>query len=151
MDWTLADYAVAGALLAGAAGAGWIGLRAGRGPAFRLGAGLGAATGLALVFVSGAVGLVGAAANDANALFLILVLAVAAGAWLTRSRPGGLARVFAGAAGAQALVGAGALALGVGREGALWPLDVIAASAVFALLWLAAAALVARDAATRAA
>lgn len=114
-DWGPADFALAALLLGGAALA-WD--LAARGDA-RVRAAWGTAllTGLVTVWGSLAVGLLGDEGDPAN-LLLAGVLAVAlAGSALARLRPPGMARAMAATAGAQALAGLVALAMGYGAEG----------------------------------
>lgn len=92
VDWTAGDFAVAALLLAtGCAGLEW--LFAGQDRHRRAGIVVGAATPLLLVFVNGAVGIVGETGNPANGMFLVIIGFALAGALLVRFRTGGLMAV----------------------------------------------------------
>lgn len=145
VNWTGSDFAVAAVLLGGAAGAfEWLAKRAASG-AYRAGAAVAVLTGLALVWVTAAIGIVGAEDDPANLLFAGVLAAAAGGALLARGRAAAMARAMAGAALAQVAAGALALGMGWGLEGPGWPGDVLGASAVFTAGWLAAAGLFARS------
>ena len=136
--WTPADFAVAGALV-GAVGVGYeLAVRRSASRAYRAAAGLALATGLVLVWLSLAVGVLGSEDDPAN-LMLGGVLAVAiAGALVARFRPAGLARAMAAAALAQMLAAVVALVAGFGADALL--------AAAFAAPWLTAAWLFGRAA-----
>jgi hypothetical protein len=136
-------FVVAVALAGGTAA---IGRRRPGDGAYRAGLAVSLATALLLFWVNGAVGIVGSASNDANAMYAGVLAIGAVGALIARWRPAGLCRTLLAVAVAQVLVGAVALAAGLGREGAAWPWDVIVATAIFTGLWLLAAALFRRSA-----
>jgi len=139
MNWDLADFALALALVAGLGGGAWLALRRSRSLAYRAGAGLALVASVLLVWSNAAVGLIGAAGNDANALFAGPPVAALAGGILARFRPRGLAIALAAAAALQISIGAVALTAGLGAGGAAWPRDILFATGFFAALWLAAA------------
>lgn len=139
MNWNLFDYLIAGLLLLFAIAGGIAALTLARGTWHRAGlvlAGLGA---IALFWANGAVGIIGSEANDANAAFLVLFAIGALGAVLSHFRAGGLMWTLLAMAAAQVAIGAAAWAFGWGADGAAWPRDIAAATAVFTLIWLAAA------------
>ncbi len=139
MDWSMGDFVIAGGLLlvlAGAAGLIFAGrLRL----SYRVGWAIGLVTAVFLVWVTGAVGLIGASTNNANLAYSGLVSLGGLGALAVRFRARGMSLVSIAMALGQAGIGVTALLAGWGREGASWPFDIIAATVTFGLLWLAAA------------
>lgn len=104
MNWTLFDFAVAGAMLAILGGtAALLMLKAGDW-FYRLGMMGIVGTGVFLFISTGAVGIIGSEANDANMLYMLIILGVPAGSILVRFRPAGMRRVAIGAAIAQIAV-----------------------------------------------
>jgi hypothetical protein len=138
VDWTSFDFAVAAALLGGAALVFDRVSRRGRGLTWTAGLGLAVATGLALVWVCLAVGFVGREGDPLDLLVLAVLGVAAAGAALVRLRPSGLSGVMLATAAAQLLVSLAATLLG--RNPPWGP------TAGFVVLWLAAAALFRRAA-----
>ena len=72
--------------------------------AFRLGVGVALAAAFLLIWVNGAVGLIGSEDNPANLLYAGVLAVAGLGALLARFRPRGLARAMAAAAVAQVAV-----------------------------------------------
>jgi hypothetical protein len=137
VDWSLADFVVAGALLFGA-GMTYkvVSARMGNG-AYRAGVGVAVAAALALVWVNLAVGLIGSEDNPANLMYLGVLAVGIIGALLARLRPLGMARAMYATALALALV---ALTARI-AFGYLWrePLEVLGVNGFFAALFVAAA------------
>lgn len=113
VDWSVADFVFASALLLGVGLPLDLAVRKTDDPAYRWGAALALATALLLVSVNGAVGIIGAEDNDANVLFGGVLAVGVVGALLARFRPRGMARAMAATALAQAAVAVGALATGL--------------------------------------
>jgi hypothetical protein len=84
-----------------------------------------------LVWINGAVGIIGDEDNPANLMFLGVIAVAVAGALIARFRARGMAKAMVTAAGAQAAVAVAALVLGYGFIG---PITVM-----FCALWLSAA------------
>ena len=139
VQWTALDFATFAVMLGGAGGAYELLARRGGGGQYRLAAALAVLTGLLLVWVNLAVGIIGSERNDANLMYAGVLAVAVGGACLARLRAGGMARAMLATAAAQLLVGAAALAFGLGAEGAAWPKDVIGATAVLSAMWLASA------------
>ena len=134
MNWDGLDFLVAGTMLAILATGGVLALRPKQHWAARLG-GLGLLVGnLALFWVNGAVGIIGASINDANFLYLAVPVIGLAGAGLQRVHRQGLALSGLVSA-AAALIG------GWGREAHAWPTDVLVITAVLVGAFLASAGL----------
>lgn len=139
VHWTGFDFLVWGVMLLLAGGGTEAALRASGGWAYRMGA----ATAILAVFLTVwselAVGIIGEAANPANLMFAGVLAVAMGGALLVRLQAAGLARTMWATAAAQAAAGAVAL---VGRLEA--PASILAVTAVFGGLWLAAGMLFAR-------
>lgn len=148
--WTAFDFAFAtGLILAVGLPLDWI-LRRTVSLAVRAGAALALGTGFLLVWANGAVGLIGSENEAVNLLYYVVLAIGLAGAAAARFRPRGTATALVATAVAQGAVAAGALVGGWGAP-ENGPIEVVAVNAVFVLLWLTAAALLAqapRDAAT---
>ncbi|MDF1767593.1 hypothetical protein [Maricaulis sp.] len=139
MNWTLLDYVVAGALLLVLGSGLWWLLRPGRHWARRL-ADFGMIGGNVLLFwVNGAVGVIGAAEQDANLLYLALpamaLIGVAASRWRRRA----MCLASLASAGFMGLTAGLAIGLGWGEDGPVWPADVLVITAVFGSGFLFAA------------
>lgn len=139
VQWTAFDFAVFAALLGGVGGAFELAARRSRLTAYRAGAAVALVAAFLLVWVNGAVGIIGSEQDPANLLFAGVLGVGLAGTLLARGRAAGLVRAFVATAVAQALVAALALAAGWGREALL-------AAVLFVPLWLASAALFRRAA-----
>lgn len=137
-DWTARDFAAMGILLALACLGLDVALRLAGGTLHRAALALMLVTGLAMVWINLAVGIIGSEDDPANLVFFAILAGGATGAALTRLSAAGMTLVAGQMAGATALV---ALALATGghpREGLL----VLG----FAGLWAAAAALLGKAA-----
>lgn len=136
--WTLFDYVVAAVLLGGL-GLG-LELAARKADAAYLG---GAAVALVaavlLVWINGAVGIIGNEAEDANMLFLAVPLVALAGAAGTLFRTGGLVWAMAAAGLAQLLVPPLAAAFAPPAGASVWSAEVLVITAFFTGLWLLSA------------
>ncbi|WP_291843876.1 hypothetical protein [Maricaulis sp.] len=141
MDWTLFDYVFAGGMLACLLLGSVLVLKTQRHWAARLAGGLALVTFFLLVWSVGAVGIIGGSDDDANLAYLALPFLALAGAMTTRLRASGLGVTFALIAVGQVLIGLVALIAGLGSSGPAWPMDIIAATLVFAALFAASAAL----------
>jgi len=148
VKWTAFDFAFfAGMLLMVLLGYELF-ARNGRG-AYRLGGGVALLAAFLLIWITGAVGIIGDEGNPANLLYLGVLLVAFGGALLTRLRPSGLAWTMTAAAGVQLAIGIIAVAAHLGTDGPIWPRDVIGLTGMFTLLWLAAAALFRKAATVR--
>lgn len=139
MNWDATDFIFAGVMIAAVGIPFALAVRKTHNLAYLAGTGLALATAFVLVWANAAVGIIGSEANDANMMFFGVLAVGIGGALLVRFRPDGMAKALAATAAAQVLVGAIALAFRLGGPGL--PADVIGATAVFAVLWLAAAGL----------
>lgn len=128
--WTGFDFLVAALMLGAAGGAFELALRLSGLTVYRAGAALAILTAFLLVWINGAVGIIGDEKEPANALYLGVVLLAVLGALLVRFRAAGLARVMGAAAIAHLLIAAGLLFAGDGPAfvltlffGGLWALS----------------------------
>ena len=148
VDWTGVDFAVFGVMLATTGAGIELTLRVTDRAAYRAGACIALAAAFVLVWVNGAVGIIGNENNPANLMYGGVLAVAVLGAMVARFRPPGLARAMVAAAIAQVLVLAVALFAVPGAEGPQWPLDAIFLTAFFVALWLVAAWLFHRGAGT---
>ncbi|MGQ7794568.1 hypothetical protein ACUN0C_19360 [Faunimonas sp. B44] len=137
-DWSVADFALAGAVLFGSVPAYELTLRRTRNRAFRAATALALATALILTWMNGAVGIIGSEELPANALYWIVLTVGAVGATIARFRPRGMAVTLIATALAQALVPLVAGAAGVSLpDGEAF--EILALTGVFVILWLVSA------------
>jgi hypothetical protein len=136
MAWDIVDYSVFSAMLLGVVFVYALLRRKVDNNAYRLALGVGLAAAFILVWVNGAVGIIGDENNDAN-MMLFAVLGVAIiGAFIARFRPTGMARAMYATALAQSVVATIALIAGLGSTAPGWPGDVLFMTVFFVTLWL---------------
>ncbi|MGH6965794.1 MAG: hypothetical protein ACREE0_15040 [Phenylobacterium sp.] len=128
--WTGFDFAFAGALMLGVGVAYEAAVRVRRDIAYRAAVAVALAAALALVWVNGAVGIIGSEDNPANLMYGGVLAVGIVGAGVARFQPAGMARALIATALAQAVVSAIALAAGVAT---------LALNAGFIGLWLGSA------------
>lgn len=139
MAWDAADYAIAGALIAGVVGGFVLVTRATRNMPYRAGAAVALAGTLLLIWVNGAVGFIGSPANDANMLFAGVLLIGAIGAALARFTPEGMYRTLLAMGLAQLLVPLLATITGLGPHGLALEPFVLLATSFFTAIWVLSA------------
>ena len=140
MNWTLFDFLLVFALVAGVALAVTLVMRASTDMGYRRAAGFALVGAVALFMVTGAVGIIGSEANDANMAYYGLLALGLAGAALSRLRARGMMLTLAAMAAGQVAIGAVALAGGLGGDAEARPKDVIGATMGFTAICLLAAA-----------
>ena len=108
--------------------------------AYRAAIGLALGSGLSLVWVNGAVGIIGSEDNEANLMYGGVLVVGAIGAVIARFKPEGMARALFATALAQTLVAVIAL---VGRLGAPYsgPLEIVTINGFFVALFVGSAVL----------
>lgn len=148
VQWTTSDFIFAGLVLIGAGAIAERAVRTSGAWSYRIGAGLAVLASALLLWINGAVGIIGSEDNPANLLYLAVILAAFVGAVASRFRSGGLSWAMVSAAGLQAVIGALAVSRGWGAGSENWPQPVIVLSIVFSLIWLASAAVFRRAART---
>lgn len=131
VNWTIFDFLFATVLIGLVGGALELVVRMSASWTYRAGAALALAAGFLLVWVNGAVGMIGSEDNPFNLLFGGVIAVALAGALVARFRPTGMALAMAAAAAAQACVGLAGISTDP-RGGAF--------SIAFAGLWLLSAA-----------
>lgn len=134
--WTASDFIVMGALLGGVGLGLELAVRK-RDPVYTMAAGVALAASFLLVWINGAVGIIGSERDDANLLFAGVLLVALGGAVLALFRPAGMARAMVAAALAQALVPVIAAAVRPGSNA--WAPEVLGLTAGFVALWLGSA------------
>ena len=139
MDWEVLDFAVFGAMLATFVLIAWLARRRNRSSAYRFAVGVALAAAFILVWVNGAVGIIGDAGDDANLMFFGVLGVGVIGSVLARFHPRGMARAMLFTAIAQAAAAAVAVIANLGATGPAWPGDVLLLTTFFVLLWLLSA------------
>jgi hypothetical protein len=139
VDWSVADFVVFGALLAGIGGTYELALSR-RGPiTYRAAVGVALAATFFLVWLSLGVGVIGRDGDPANLMYAGVLALGIGGAILARGRPRGMARAMVATACAQVLVAVIALLAGLGTTTPNWPLDILGLTGFFTALWLLSA------------
>lgn len=149
VDWDVADFVVFGALLLGVGTAYELTVRMTADTAYRSAVGLALAGGFLLVWINGAVGIIGSEDNPANLLYGGVLAVGIVGALMARFRPVGMARALCAAALVQASIAMIAVIAGWGLP---WspPLEILALNGFFVALWLTSAWLFRKTASGRA-
>jgi hypothetical protein len=141
VNWDLADFAVFGVMLTVTClGFDFLNGRS-RNLAYQLAVGVGLMTGFLLVWVSLAVGLIGAANDDANLMYGGVLAIAVCGAVMARWQATGMARALIATAVAQAVAALIALGAGLGRTGPDWPQTILVLTTIFCAMWLISAGL----------
>lgn len=92
---------------------------------YKYGIGVGMVTGFLLFWVNGAVGIIGSENNDANMMYLMVLLLAFLGSILVGFKPARMVWVMRGSAAAFVVIAVLALVFDVGVSGPVWPWDVI--------------------------
>ena len=114
--WDVADFAIFGALLVGVGVTFELAARKTGNSAYRSAVGVALAAVFILVWVNGAVGIIGSEDNDANLMYYGVLAVGLIGAFVARFQPRGMARALFATALAQALVAVIALIAGIAPE-----------------------------------
>ncbi len=138
--WDVADFAIFGALLLGAGATCEFAARMTDNTAYRFAVGLALAAAFILVWVNGAVGIIGSEDNDANLMYGGVLAVGVVGAAIARFRPHGMARALFAAALAQASVAVIALIAGLGSPES-GPLEIGVLNGFFVSLFVGSALL----------
>ena len=132
VQWTTGDFMFAAFMLGGVGLALELAVRISSAKSYRIGAGLGLAAGVLLIWVNGAVGYIGNEDNPYNLLFMGVVAIAFAGSLFAAFRPKGMA---------YAMLAAGIAHAAVGLAGAPQDPRTIILTIVFTGLWLGSARL----------
>ncbi len=145
VNWTPGDFLVAGALLLGVGITYELVARTTRNTAYRTAAGVALAAVLILVWVNGAVGMIGSEDNLANQMYFGVLAVGVVGTLVARFQPRGMARALIAMALAQGLVTLIAVSAGLGEP---WnsPLQLVLLNGFFIVLYIVAAQLFLRAA-----
>lgn len=136
--WTLSDFIFA-AVLMGSVGLGLeLAVRKGN-AAYTMAAGVALAAAFLLVWINGAVGIIGSEREDANLLFLAVVALAFLGSVGALFRPVGMAWAMAAAAFAQALVPLIASIFQLSAAALIWSPEVVLLTGFFTAMWLVSA------------
>lgn len=137
--WDVADFAISGAMLVCIGVTYELAARRTGNTAYRSAAGVALATAFILVWVNGAVGVIGNERDGANLMYGGVLAVGIIGAIIARFQPHGMARALFATALAQTLVAVIALIAGFGSTGPTWPLDILMLTGFFVALWLVSA------------
>ena len=150
VQWSAFDFVFAAALLYGTAGLIDLAIRKAGSTAYRLGAGLAVLVSFLLVWINGAVGVIGSEDNPANLMFIGIILVAAAGAVIARFEARGMARAMLVAFALNAAIAAAAPIFGWGADEPPGTIRLTMLIGVFAAMWGLSSALFARAARDRA-
>ena len=140
VHWTASDFMVMGAMLLGAGGAFELALRTSGQTMYRIAAVGAVGSGFFMVWVNGAVGIIGNEDNPLNLLYFGVLALGFLGSVACRLKPRGMATTGYTMAGATAVVGAVALVMERGTP-YYSPVEIIAVNAMFVVLFTGVALL----------
>lgn len=103
---------------------------------YHLAVGLALLTALLLLWINGAVGIIGASDNDANLMYAAVLAVGMIGGMLARFEPLGMSWALFAVALAQVTVAVIAVAAGLGSTTPNWPWDTLGVTAIFLGLWV---------------
>ncbi len=140
VNWSVADFALAGALLLGVGIPFELAVRKSGDAVYRAGVGVALVAAFLLVWVNGAVGIIGSEDNDANLMYGGVLAVGIIGALIARFQPRGMARALFATAFTQALIAVIALVAGLGfpENG---PREIVGVNAFFVVLFVGSALL----------
>jgi hypothetical protein len=139
MAWTHVDFAVFGAMMLIVGFLFRLVSRKAAGRRCRAAFGVALGTAFVLVWINGAVGIVGNENNDANMLYFGVLAVGALGAVIARFQPPGMVWAMCATASAQAAVAVIALVAGLGSAAPAWPGDILVLTVIFVAFWLTSA------------
>jgi hypothetical protein len=90
-------------------------------------------------WVNGAVGIIGSENNDANAMYLAIILIALVGSMVVQFRPAGMAWVAGMNAIGMIVIAVLALVFDLGVTDPVWPMDVVGVTVFFVCFWAGAA------------
>ncbi len=139
VTWTAFDFAFAAVMFAVVGGVFELAVRLVPDRTYRAAVAVGLAAMFLLVWINGAVGLIGSENNPANLMYGGVLAIGIGGAFVARFRAGGMVYAMAAMAMAQVAVAAIAIVAGLGPGAPVWPWDLVGLTAVFTALWVLAA------------
>ncbi len=140
VNWTASDFVFAGVLI-GLVGLGLEFAARSGSRAYRGGAAIAIGLSFLLVWINGAVGIIGSENEDANLLFLGVIAVAFSGAMIAWFKPNGMAWAMVAAAMAQVAVPLIASTMTLQTTDTVWAREVIGVTVIFTLMWLLAAGL----------
>lgn len=141
VDWTASDFVFAALMFGGAGLLLELTVRSSPNWSYRGGVAVALAATFLLVWVNGAVGIIGDEDNPQNGIYLAEILIALGGAFLARFRAQGMALAMAAAGLAQAAIGVYVLAAGLGASEPPGAFGVLMINGFFAGLWALSAGL----------
>ncbi|WP_342641983.1 hypothetical protein [Rhodoligotrophos ferricapiens] len=139
VNWSGADFAIAGALILATGVTFEVAARLTCSRRYRAAVSIALAAAVLLIWINGAVGIIGSEENPANLLYAGVLAIGLIGAIMARFRASGMARALLATAIGQALVGAIALASGLGSTAPSFPEAIMLLTGFFGGLWLVSA------------
>ena len=149
VQWDAFDFVFASVLLFGAAGTVDLAIRKGGSTAYRLGAGLAVLASFLLIWINGAVGVIGDEDNPANLMFIGIIAIAAAGAVIARFEARGMARAMLIAFVLNAAIAVLVPVYGWGGDEPPGTVRLVMLIGVFAMMWGLSSALFAKAARDR--
>lgn len=149
VQWTAFDFVFAAVLLYGTAGLIDLAIRKDGNAAYRFGAGLAVLVSFLLIWINGAVGVIGNEDNPANLMFIGIVLVAAAGAVVARFEARGMARAMLVAFALNAAIAVAVPILGWGADEPPGTIRLMVLIGGFAAMWGLSSALFAKAARDR--
>lgn len=137
--WTLSDFIIAGTFLFGTGLAYKLIIRKSGNVSYRLAIGFALFTGLFLLWVNGAVGIIGSENNPVNLLYFIVIAVGIIGAFIARFQPNGLTYTMFAMAITQALVAIIAIIGGYYPNSESAVFEIIAVNGFFIMLFIISA------------
>jgi hypothetical protein len=137
--WTAFDFAFMGALLGGIGLGFELAVRKTGNAAYRTAAGVALAAAFLLIWINGAVGIIGSEEEDANLLYGGVAAVALIGAIVAGFRPAGMALAMSATALTQALVPVIASTFVPGSKPLVWSPEVLVLTGFFIALWLISA------------
>lgn len=145
--WTVFDFVVFAGMLAVAGGTVELAVHVTDDRVYRAAVAFAIAAAFLLVWLTGAVGIIGSEDHPANLMYGGVLIVAIGGSVIARFRPAGMALAMMVTALAQALVAGAALAGGMGRGAPKWPWDILVLTGFFVAIWVLSAALFRKSAA----
>ena len=125
MDWDVVDFGVFGAMLLGIGVIYKLARRNADNKTYRFAVGVALAAAFILIWVNGAVGIIGNESNDDNMMYFGVLAVGIIGAVIARFQPRGMVRAMYATALAQATVAMVVLIAGLGSNAPIWPKDIL--------------------------
>lgn len=146
VNWTGADFLFAAIMFGIVGGIAELTARLAPDKWYKAGVGVAVLASFLLIWINGAVGIIGSEDNPINLIFLAIVIIAIAGSIAANFRTAGMARTMAAAAAAQLMIGIAALVLGLGASEPPGPFGIFALNLMFVGLWSLSAGLFQRAA-----